>query len=81
MEISNSASSYFLKVNIRNTKISNMFKINNKDLLLLCLYCQFRESLTPSFNALVSLGTCKCLLKASGSHFETSRTAGLLLAS
>ena len=30
MEISNSASSYFLKVNIRNTRILNMFKINNK---------------------------------------------------
>ena len=30
MEISSSASSYFLKVNI-NTRISNMFKMNNKD--------------------------------------------------
>ena len=31
MEISSSASSYFLKVNIRNTRISNMFRMNNKD--------------------------------------------------
>ena len=50
-------------------------------MLFLGLYCQFWEPLTSSFNALDSLGTCKLLLKASGSHFETSRTARPLLAS
>ena len=32
MKISKSASSYFLKVNLRNTRVSNIFKINNKDI-------------------------------------------------
>ena len=31
MKVSNSANPYFLKVNMRNTRISSMFKINNKD--------------------------------------------------
>ena len=63
MAIWNSANSHFLKVNIRNTRIANMFKINNKDtrttqrMLFLCLYCQFWQYLTPSSNVPISLGT------------------------
>ena len=63
MAIWNSANSHFLKVNIRNTRIANMFKINNKDtrttqwMLFLCLYCQFWQYLTPSSYVSISLGT------------------------
>ena len=63
MAIWNSANSHFLKVNIRNTRIANMFKINNKDtrttqrMLFLCLYCQFWQYLTPSSYVPISLGT------------------------
>ena len=69
MEIWNSANSYFLKVNLRNTKISNMFKINNKDarttqrVLFLCLYCQFWEYLTRSSNVPISLETNEVTLR------------------